>query len=248
MKKFVTGDTHGNEDRNKLKKFHNNKLLGYTLNKDDILYILGDWGVLWYGEYAPPEKLQEQRLLLEWYGQFPCRVLFIDGNHENHTLLDSLPTEERWGGIVGKVADNIWHLKRGYVYEIEGDKIFTFGGALSTDQDYRIPGVSWWDRELPNKEEFDRAQKNLEKNNWKVDYVMTHTGPRSILSQMGFKITSSRVNDPTTVFLDTLKSRLTFDQWFFGHMHIDSFPGNNLEFVALYNSVFEIGSKPEEED
>lgn len=46
---------------------------------------------------------------------------------------------------------------RGEIYLIEGKKIFTFGGAFSHDKMYRREGISWWEDELPTKEECEYA-------------------------------------------------------------------------------------------
>ena len=39
---------------------------------------------------------------------------------------------------------------------------------------FRVNHLSWWKRELPNQEEMDNGIKNLELNNNKVDYILTH--------------------------------------------------------------------------
>ena len=55
-----------------------------------------------------------------------------------------------------------------------GHKIFTFGGAQSTDKMWRVEGVSWWAREMPSQTEYDCGYLNLERANWEVEYVFTH--------------------------------------------------------------------------
>ena len=44
-------------------------------------------------------------------------------------------------------APNVIHLMCGEIYNIEGKKFFTFGGAVSYDKEQRIPNVSWWKQE-----------------------------------------------------------------------------------------------------
>lgn len=45
------------------------------------------------------------------------------------------------------------HLMRGQVYDIDGYRIFTMGGAASTDCLYWKEGVNWWQEEMPSEEE-----------------------------------------------------------------------------------------------
>ena len=45
---------------------------------------------------------------------------------------------------------------------------------------YRIKGLTWWPEELPSEEEMQNGIKNLEKHNWKVDYVITHCASNRI--------------------------------------------------------------------
>lgn len=39
---------------------------------------------------------------------------------------------------------------------------------------YRIIGESWWSQELPSEEEMQEGLLNLQKTDYKVDYVITH--------------------------------------------------------------------------
>ena len=59
----------------------------------------------------------EQRQL-DWLEQRPYTPLFVSGNHENYDLLAEYPVED-WNG--------------GQVYDIQGKKFFTMGGASSHD-------------------------------------------------------------------------------------------------------------------
>ena len=45
---------------------------------------------------------------------------------------------------------------------------------------FRIRDFSWWDLELPIEEEIQNGISNLEKVNYKVDYVISHCCPTSI--------------------------------------------------------------------
>lgn len=93
-------------------------------------------------------------------------TLFIDGNHENFDRLNKYPEIDMFGGKVGKIEEGIYHLKRGYVYEIQECKILTFGGANSIAKHTLTEGVDWWKEEKFNYNESNRAFDNLEKHNF----------------------------------------------------------------------------------
>lgn len=54
-------------------------------------------------------------------------------------------------GSIRFIRPNIIHLMRGEINEFQGKKIFCFGGANSTDKEWRIEGKSWWKEEFPNE-------------------------------------------------------------------------------------------------
>lgn len=123
---FLTGDTHGDINLQKLIAFANQRP---DLTKDDYLIICGDWGVLWDNEPSEWEKN-----LLRQYDGFPWTTLFIDGNHENFQRLNALPVEEWHGGKIHRVTDSVLHLMRGQVFTLAGQTVFSFGGAESPDK------------------------------------------------------------------------------------------------------------------
>lgn len=226
---FITGDIHGYIDIGKLcsKEWPE----GLSLTKNDYLIIPGDFGLLW----SEPAK-KDEIFWLKWLTDKPWTTLVIDGNHENHNLLAKLEEVEKFGSIVGKVTDSIFHLKRGYIYTIEGKKIFTFGGAESTDKVCkilqpngkfkifeRVDGKDWWSGELPQEEEKNRAWENLKKENYKVDIIIAHTFPQRFISMYEsiLKFSTGRINDPTSIFLEEITDVVKFDKFYGGHFHDD---------------------------
>ena len=125
---------------------------------------------------------------------------------------------------------------RGQVYEIDGKKFFTMGGAYSRDRAMRRENVSFWKAELPCTSEYNEALKNLEANDFDVDYIITHTAPSDIIISMG---KSGDVHDwELTSFLGRIAYEASFKKWFFGHWHTDK---EVLErFRALWFDVYEI--------
>lgn len=134
---YVTGDTHRNLDTLKLGLFAD-KIP--QLTKDDYVIICGDFGGVW------AERTLEDDLKI--FENLPFTVLFVDGNHENFWLLNSYPVTEWHGGKVHIIKPDIIHLMRGQVFELEGNTIFTFGGATSVDKAFRVEGESWWAKEM----------------------------------------------------------------------------------------------------
>lgn len=176
---FITGDTHGSYDMTKLSRRHFQE--GKTLTKNDYVIICGDFGCVWGGELEKSDKWWQN-----WLDEQPWTTLWIDGNHENHDLLQTYPVEQWHGGRIHKINNSIYHLMRGEVFTINDKTIFTFGGGYSTDRAYRKEGVSWWKGELPTHEEVNYALQSLEKYNNHVDIILTHDAPRDIKEYLGF--------------------------------------------------------------
>ena len=190
---FITGDTHGNLDYKKLNV--DNFPIQKKLTKRDYVIVVGDMGVIWD---------DNDEILMEYYNSKKFTTLFIDGNHENFDKLNNYKIEKWNGGNVHKISDSIIHLMRGQIFEIEGLKFFTFGGANSIDKKYRKEGISWWPEELPNEEEYLSAYKNLEKCDYKVDIVLTHSAPYSMLYKINSRIKGNRLNKE----LDNIEKKL----------------------------------------
>ena len=205
---FVTGDVHGYPIRFDQP---NLEAMGLNLTENDKVIICGDFGLPWYGD-------EEEERCLNWLAAKPFEILFIDGNHENFDLLYQFPVEERYGGNVRKLRENIFHLMRGEVYEIEGKKYFAFGGASSADKYAREEGVTWWKEETHTKEEYENALKNLAKVDFNVDYVITHTVPIRFLRNVDFNKQGAE-ECPVAMMLDELEKRLHYRKWFAGHFH-----------------------------
>lgn len=238
---YITGDTHGEFGRLSSKHF--------SAEKGDYLIICGDFGGIW-------DTSKEQQYWLRWLSEKPFTTLFIDGNHENYDLLNAYPVTEWNGGKVHKIAENVIHLMRGQVFEIERIRFFTMGGASSHDIDagilepddpeftekrkrldriralYRINHISWWAEELPSEEEMKEGFENLSRVNNKVDCVLTHCAPNSVqdIFSRGFF-----AHDRLTDYLEQIKESCDFKAWFFGHYHANGEIGNR--FVMLYDEI-----------
>jgi hypothetical protein len=69
----------------------------------------------------------------------------VDGNHENHVYLDSLPRNKKDG--LRRLRRNIIILDRGYRWEWAGRSFVALGGANSIDRYSRTPNISWFAEE-----------------------------------------------------------------------------------------------------
>lgn len=217
---WVTGDTHGQEDFVKLKRFANEHSV---LSKDDYVIIAGDFGGVW-----------DKRTLCEdlrHYQELPFSILFVDGNHENFDLLNAYPVELWNGGKVHKINPNIIHLMRGQVFTIEGKRILAFGGADSRDKGKRLAYEQdvgkkvWWAQEQIRRNDITEAIKNLRKHGNKVEYAITHCASADVCEEM-LSITGDERFRPhvSEKFLREIFANkvFQFNQKFCGHYHYDS--------------------------
>jgi predicted phosphodiesterase len=233
---FVTGDTHGGIDINKFNS-DNIKKLEYNFSKEkDYIIVCGDFGLL----FSTDHYNQTEAWRVKWLDEKPWITLFVDGNHENFERVNALPDVPMFGGTVGKYNDNIYHLKRGEVYTIEGKKFFVMGGGVSIDKEQRRNRITWWEEEMPNYAEYAKALESLHKVNFTVDYVLTHTAPDPIRKMLlGGDNYKSR--DQLSTFFEELISyhRLSFKTWYFGHYHCDA-QIHNGQYEALFNRIMRV--------
>jgi len=232
---YLTGDTHGDIDWSKINT--TNWPEQKQLTKNDYLIIVGDVAMRWFDTLPNGELNKTDKYTIDYYNKKNFTTLFIDGNHENHNALDSYPVTEWHGGKVHQLADSVYHLMRGQVFDIDGLKFFTMGGATSIDKYNRKENISWWAREMPSQEELQEGIDNLEKVDFKVDYVLTHCCGTSLISQLIYSYDS----DTLTSFFDHLEFDfgLQFKHWYFGHYHRDKKLDD--KHTCLYNSIVKLG-------
>ena len=248
---YITGDCHSDVRRFNTEVFPEQK----EITREDFVIILGDFGLIWSGN-------KEEKYWLDWLNNKSFTTLFIDGNHENFNLLYKYPVVDFNGGKAHKIRDNVYHLMRGYVFDICDKKIFAFGGASSHDiQDglldpnefktkeefkrvynswrkrnkmFRVKGVSWWQEEIPNDEELERGRQSLKDVNNEVDFVISHCAPQEVASVMGFYGRDKL----TWYFNELLLDDLKFNRWFFGHYHENRQVMG--KFICLYEQIVRI--------
>ena len=218
---YITGDTHGDQIR-----FIENNMLDSAWTERDTLIVCGDFGYVFLNN--PLEDT-----FLDFLARKPYTICFCDGNHENFPAIFSYPKEEWKGGYVHKIRDNVLHLMRGQVFEIEGKKVFTMGGAYSIDRDIRTLGRSYWTEEIPTKEEYEEARKNLSLHSNQVDLIISHTAPTTAIKLMGYS--PDPHDQELTDFLDWVNMSVFFERWYFGHWHLDKMVTDKLR--AIYYGI-----------
>lgn len=232
---YMTGDCHGGFEKLQPRPW------GRMPGAGDTMIVCGDFGLLW--SKSMTDTFEENCRQIE---NLPFQLLWVAGNHENYHWLYEYPVEKWNGGKVRKIlGEKCIYLERGQIFEIEGKKIFTFGGAGSHDIQggildiddpdyqerrreaihlglpYRVRNISWWQEELPTKEEMQEAVRNLAAADNQVDYIITHCASTRIQNLLCV-YESSRYSykpDILTDFFDTLEEQVHYKRWYFGHYH-----------------------------
>lgn len=157
--------------------------------RDDALILLGDVEL-------QENRIENNRVFTETILSSKKTIWIVDGNHENFDWLNVCPEEDWNGGKVHRLAENVLHLQRGYVYNLGGFSCFVFGGTAPTVSD----------------EELERAYKNLEKQGYRVDYILTHDY---------YKKPPQDRKDTFEDLLAFLDEKVIYKKWYCGHHHLN---------------------------
>jgi len=215
---YITGDTHGNIDFEKLEKYFNKK----NVSREDYLIILGDAGIIW----------SEKDNFIYKYLCLGLTIFFIDGNHENFNLLNKYQIVAKNNAKCHMIDEYIYHVLRGEILNINNISFLCIGGATSIDKYLRINNISWWADENITDNDINNAIENLKNRNNKVDYVLSHCAPSKIVMKMfGY------VSDNDTDKLEKINNFIVFEKWYFGHYHEDK---EYNKFKCFYNDIIRI--------
>jgi len=160
-----------------------------------------------------------------WYPQSRLNipVYFIDGNHEDHDMLDHekfLPPTKK------SQCYDAFHISRGYTET----GILYCGGARTTDQEHLLAGVDYFEGEELTENQVHRAIEFMDRDPVRV--LVSHDLP-----QTGFRVLFRRDSpDRTRSLLDRLydftKPRLVIS----GHHHFRAKATlHGITFVVLRN-------------
>ena len=239
---YITGDIHREQDIHKInpREF----TVGNSLTENDYVIICGDFGCVWDGSTG-------DNFWLKWLDSLPWNTLFIDGNHENFDVLNTYPLEEYKGGKVHRIRSRVFHLMRGEVFNIDGYKFFTMGGGFSHDVNYRTEHKNWWKVEICTIEEAKHAFATLEKNNWEVDYILSHDTYSSHPLAHKYETDMSLYGDDYYDLhdcLETVEKKTDYKMWFSGHYHDDMihYSDSNKPCLTLFDKVLLLDNIDEE--
>jgi len=191
MKKIcLIGDVHG--------KFHTlNKIVKEEMHLGiDTFICCGEFGV-W-----PDYKEFNDLSIMDG-----AKLLFCDGNHEDHPYLKKLHKDK--DDSFAEIKPNIIHISRGGIVEIFGKKFLFIGGAESVDYSTRTPGLDWFPEESISASEAEKAMSV-----GKVDVVISHTCPSKFKAFPQYKDSYSQF--ALDAILDTSRP----SEWFFSHYHM----------------------------
>ena len=255
MSIWVTGDTHGDFTRFSTDNFPQGK----NLTKEDYVIILGDCGLIWSqkedkneiywknwlenkpwttlfiaGNHCNFDRL-EQYPIEEWNGG---RVSFL---RPSVIYL-------QYGEIFDIAGKKILALGKGASHDIQHGIIDPADYSTREEMKqacrnlekehggwqfamYRIKGESWWPQEIPTSAERMHALDNLEKVNNKVDFILTHEAPASVINWIS-------IFPPTeySMWLErNIRYCVEYKHWYFGHYHLNK--DINDKETCLYEQI-----------
>lgn len=206
------------------------------LTSNDTIIVLGD------DEINSCYDNVYQNILMD----LPCTLFCIHGNHQPRA--ETLPNYKKctiFGGIgyMDMQYPNIIFAKDGEIYNIDNKKCMVIGGAYSVDKFLRLyKKYPWFPDEQPDDKIKKYCEKQLNKNNWSIDYMFTHTCPYDYRPTEWFlESLSTFVHDVSTEeWLQRIYDKLNFKIWYCGHFHGNKYDENSrIRFI--YKEFCELG-------
>ena len=230
---YITGDMHGDQSRFNTKEIK-------QLQPGDTLIICGDFGFVW-------ENDKKEKEFLKWLGSRKYNICFLDGPHDNFDSIYACKKTVWKGGVVHRISGTLFHLCRGQIFNIDGYRIFTFGGGESADSDIRNNSKRWFKEELPSPDEMREGAENLNEAGLKVDYIATHEPPSVVKRALQLRAGKTAYVNKLNGYLEEISRGVTFDKWFFGSVHEDK--PITKKHIAVFKRVlpidYEINSNSE---
>lgn len=224
---FVTGDTHEEfaHLHEKQKTMH--------MTGEDLLIILGDVGVNCYND-------DRDIRLKEDLSRLSPTILCLHGNHERRPTSPDIRWEYEpvlWQGGKAYVEHRFPTLifaEEGERYRIGGRTFRVIGGAYSIDDYFRtLKGHPFYPDEQLSPEERDQIRRQMERDGWQEDVILTHTCPCSVRPVEKFVpgIEQGGVDTSMEDFLEEILRKASFRQWFCGHWHVEKTVGK-IRFLS----------------
>lgn len=220
---LVTGDVHG--DILLLLE------MVRSIENDEMLFVTGDFGLFWFDINSNSDKYTILNNMLESKNAY---IVFVDGNHENHNFINRTEISEFCGAKCHKLLPRVIHIMRGEIVNIDGIKIFCFGGAYSVDRFWRKKNKTYFEEELPNENEYDSGLNNLINADFKVDYIITHTCQRRLVKKLGQRhkaIEEIKLQN----YIQWIVDNVEYKKHYFGHWHMDKKISESD--IAIFNNI-----------
>lgn len=165
----------------------------------ELVFCCGDFG------YWPKMPTFKQ---LSDIKNYETKVLWIDGNHDDHWSIRDRETDE--------LAPNVFYMPRGSTYTLpDGRNILFMGGAKSIDKHIRTEGIDWFREETISERDFSNLPHPFEK---KIDIVVSHTCPTEIMRGIRHIDTRKGI-EPSNIALTEIWDKFNPSLWYFGHWH-----------------------------
>jgi hypothetical protein len=233
---MLLGDVHG--DRG----FTRNAIRWAAENNVDRIVQVGDFG-FW-------PRTNPGRTFLHDVGKLSVNLhvplYFIDGNHEDHDMLDTLPRAASGFAHYGKYP--VTYIPRGTRWEWDGVWFGAFGGAFSIDRYHRVKcgaQYGWFPQEMPNPDVIQDLGK--------VDVLLTHDSPivPPVMYGTGFKHDETSRLSQSTVYdalVSSGASLLVHGHWHLNQQYLAAgavIQGLAMNHDSLYDAavVFHTGDR-----
>ena len=157
---LIAGDTHGNT------KWVEHLTDVAARSNCPVIIQVGDFG--YFPEHRDgPRFLSMIDRACEANG---VELLFIDGNHDDHTSLAEL----EHGHVPIHVAEHVTYLPRGTRLHLGGCALGFLGGAFSVDWRDRTAGIDWWHHEVTDTDDVTRLGTE------RLDVLIAHDAPSGV--------------------------------------------------------------------
>ena len=225
---FISGDKHG--DYKNVEQF----CLKWNTSKDDLLIILGDNGVNYWGPHR-------DKKLKNYLSALPITFFMIKGNHDQRPSLKSYHIappvphplvmgsclmEDDWPSLLFAPMYGLFSFQTA---QNKWTKAFVLGGAYSADKWYRLEmqalghssGYRWFNDEQMTTWEMKEALSMAKDT--EPEIILSHTCPFRYIPRDMFLpvIDQSTVDDTMEHWMDTVEEDVPYKKWYCGHWHTD---------------------------
>jgi Icc-related predicted phosphoesterase len=209
MKVLLAGDLHGDI-------VHTRYLFQVAQqNQASLIIALGDFG------FFPGRKWSDEFLnsINKMSAKEGIPIWWLDGNHENHDLIESMVDGDPNRLVTTKSLtqqwDNLFYLPRGYRFELDGISFMSYGGAFSVDRSARVKYISWFPNEIIDHDHV------LSLPNEHVDILLSHDAPFGYeLGYNKYDLNYAASSNNSSSLLSLCK-KITPRYTFSGHHHVN---------------------------